>query len=100
MTYESGSRPKGGIFEYGEDEVINLGGEQIGRDGSVDLSKIPYVSYEFYKKSQKGKVQHMDILICKDGALTGKTCIVDSDLFPHDKIMVNEHVYIIRANEK
>ncbi|MCD4745419.1 MAG: hypothetical protein K8R58_03885 [Bacteroidales bacterium] len=100
LTYESGSRPKGGIFEYGEDEVINLGGEQIGRDGSVDLSKIPYVSYEFYKKSQKGKVQHMDILICKDGALTGKTCIVDSDLFPHDKIMVNEHVYIIRANEK
>jgi type I restriction enzyme S subunit len=100
LTYESGTRPKGGIFKYGEDEVISLGGEQIGRDGSVDLSKIPYVSYKFYKKSQKGKVQHMDILICKDGALTGKTCIVDSDLFPHDKIMVNEHVYIIRANEK
>ncbi len=96
---ESGKRPKGGIREENEGEAISLGGEQIGKDGSLELSKIPYVSYDFYKNSTKGKVQNEDILICKDGALTGKTCFVDFSLFPSEKVMVNEHVYIIRSNE-
>ena len=99
-TYESGSRPKGGIGGENEGEAISLGGEQINADGSVDLSKTPFVSYEFYEKSDKGKVKGSDILICKDGALTGKTCFVDFDVFPSKEVMVNEHVYILRGNEK
>jgi len=98
--YESGSRPKGGINSEDEDGAISLGGEQINVDGSVDLSKTPYVSYEFYKKCDKGKVKDIDILICKDGALTGKTCFVDYDIFPTKNVMVNEHIYILRGNEK
>jgi len=39
-------------------------------------------------------------LICKDGALTGKTCFVDFSLFPSKEVMINEHVYILRGNEK
>jgi hypothetical protein len=70
---ESGKRPKGGIKEKDKGEAISLGGEQINTDGTVDLSKIPYVSYEFYESTSKGKVKDGDILICKDGALTGKT---------------------------
>lgn len=98
-TYESGNRPKGGISDEDEGEAISLGGEQINTNGTVDLSKIPYVSYEFYKKSDKGKVRDSDILICKDGALTGKTCFVDFDVFSSKEVMVNEHIYILRGNE-
>jgi type I restriction enzyme S subunit len=97
---ESGNRPKGGISDEDDGEAISLGGEQINIDGSVDLSKIPFVSYEFYEKSDKGKVKDCDILICKDGALTGKTCFVDFNIFPSKEVMVNEHVYILRGNEK
>jgi type I restriction enzyme S subunit len=99
FTCESGNRPKGGIRDEDEGEAISLGGEQINIDGTVDLSKIPYVSYEFYEKSDKGKVKNLDILICKDGALTGKTCFVDYDIFPTKEVMVNEHIYILRGNE-
>lgn len=99
-VYESGSRPKGGINSEEGEEAISLGGEQINTDGSVDLSKIPYVSHEFHEKSDKGKVKNQDILICKDGALTGKTCFVDYNIFPTKEVMVNEHIYILRGNEK
>ncbi len=97
---EYGNRPKGGIKEEDTGEAISLGGTQINVDGSVDLSKIPYVSYKYYDSSNKGKVKDNDILICKDGALTGKTCIVDFSIFPSKKVMVNEHIYIFRGNEK
>ena len=96
---ESGSRPKGGIKNEDEGEAISLGGEQIGADGSLNLSKTPYVSFEFYGNITKGKVKDKDILICKDGALTGKTCLVDYSIFPSKEVMINEHVYILRGNE-
>lgn len=98
--YETGSRPKGGISEEDDGEAISLGGEQINADGTVDLSKIPYVSYDFYENTNKGKVKDADVLICKDGALTGKTCLVDFAIFPSKEVMVNEHVYILRGNDK
>ncbi|MBL7159295.1 restriction endonuclease subunit S [Candidatus Microgenomates bacterium] len=97
---ESGKRPKGGIVEGSEGEAISLGGGQINVDGTVDLSKIPYVSYSFYERASKGKIKNEDILICKDGALTGKTCFVDFSVFPSNEVMINEHVYILRGNEK
>jgi len=97
---ESGKRPKGGIKEEDKGEAISLGGQQINEDGTVDLSKIPYVSYEFYESVSKGKVKDRDILICKDGALTGKTCFVEFSLFPSKEVIVNEHVYILRGNVK
>jgi len=98
--FESGSRPKGGII-YLEDEeevAISLGGEQIGKDGRIDLSNMPLIPLEFYNSVEKGIVKRNDILVCKDGALTGKCCFVDYN-FPIDEIMVNEHVYIFRSNE-
>ena len=76
-----------------------MGGEQIGSDGKVNLKKTPFVSLEFYKKANRGFVENNDILMCKDGALTGKVCLVDSP-FPIKEVMTNEHVYIMRANKK
>ena len=97
-TIESGSRPKGGIIDI-EDGAISIGGEQINPKGFVDLSNIPLVPIEFYNNSKKGKVKKHDILVCKDGALTGKVCFVDID-FPIKEVMVNEHVYIIRSKSE
>ena len=95
-TIESGSRPKGGISDIDEG-AISLGGEQINPEGFVDLSNTPLVPIEFYHNSEKGKVNKNDILVCKDGALTGKACFVDID-FPIKEVMINEHVYRIRSN--
>lgn len=72
-VYESGNRPKGGIVHFeGSEFAISLGGEQIGRDGSVDLTNVPIVPLDYYKSCKKGFVRSKDILVCKDGALTGK----------------------------
>jgi type I restriction enzyme S subunit len=97
---ESGRRPKGGISNDDDGEAISVGGEQINVDGSIDFSKIPYVSHEFYRNAKKGKVENLDILICKDGALTGKTCLINFDDLPKKEVMVNEHVYVLRGNNE
>ena len=96
---ESGNRPKGGIREEDIGEAISLGGEQIGSNGNLNLAKIPYVSFKYYENTKKGKIKDNDILICKDGALTGKTCLVDFSKFPAREVMVNEHIFILRGNK-
>lgn len=100
-SFEAGCRPSGGIIHLDNDEecALSLGGEQINADGSVDLKKMPLVPIDFYNKTSRGKVQQDDILVCKDGALTGKSCYVSDD-FPIKEVMVNEHVYIFRGNGK
>lgn len=95
-TCESGSRPKGGI-DCREQGAVSVGGEQIGNDGKLNLSKIPCVALEFYQNTKKGKVKDQDVLMCKDGALTGKVCIIDATTLPQKEIMINEHVYIFRG---
>jgi type I restriction enzyme, S subunit len=96
---EAGSRPKGGIVYIEDEEVaISLGGEQIGKDGKIDLTNMPVVPFDYYNSTNKGKVSQKDILVCKDGALTGKCCLVNNK-FPIREVMVNEHVYIFRSNE-
>lgn len=98
--YESGRRPKGGIDDRLKNQALNLGGEQIDKNGSVDLSKAPYVPMEFFAQSPKGQVRDQDVLVCKDGALTGKSCLVEASALPTEQVMVNEHVYILRSNSK
>ena len=97
---ESGSRPVGGINPMDHGQAISLGGEQIGVNGFVVDDHLPYVSDDYYESVTKGRVSDNDILICKDGALTGKTCIVELGMLPTSKVMVNEHVFVVRGNEK
>src|SRR5205823_3411798 len=63
------------------------------------LTSLKYVPESFYKTANRGILQANDILICKDGALTGKVAIVPKPM-PFDNGMINEHVFILRANEK
>ena len=58
-----------------------------------------YVPQSFYEESTRGILKGGEILICKDGALTGKVAIVPTEM-PFDKAMINEHVFLLRTNEK
>lgn len=94
---QSGNRPKGGV-KNNKKGIVSLGGEHIGLDGRLKLSNLRYVSEEYYNNAFLGKVENNDILLCKDGTLTGKVAMISGKL-PFEKIMVNEHIFIIRANE-
>lgn len=94
---ETGSRPGGGVGMNSEG-VLSLGGEHIDNaSGELNLSTPKYVPEEYYINSRRGKVQKHDILLCKDGALTGKVAIVRDEL-DGKLAMVNEHVFIIRCS--
>ena len=96
-SFNSGSRPTGGVGQL-KDGALSLGGEHIGRNGRLDLSNAKYVSCEYYESNAKGHVIEGDILLCKDGALTGKVAIEQGEL--HGSLsMVNEHIFIIRTND-
>ena len=95
-TAESGSRPAGGVSAIYEG-FLSLGGEHIGEDGLLDLENRRYIPCEFYHAMNSGHVKSGDILICKDGARTGKCAYVYE--LPEEHIAVNEHVLILRSKD-
>ena len=96
---ETGSRPTGGVGNI-TSGVLSLGGEHIDNSsGFLNLSEPKYVPIEFYERTDRGKLQKGDLLICKDGALTGKVAIVRDEL-EGQKAMINEHVFIIRCGNE
>ena len=93
---ESGSRPSGGVGIL-NDGVLSLGGEHIhNTDGIINLESPKFVSIDYYENNPKGRLQENDILICKDGALTGKIAFLKNEL-NNKKAMINEHIFIIRT---
>ena len=95
---ETGSRPAGGVGGI-EEGVLSLGGEHIdNKSGYLNLSSLKYVSIDFYNQALRGKLKKTDLLICKDGALTGKVALVRNELIGKSA-MINEHVYIIRCKK-
>ncbi len=96
-TLESGNRPRGGVGNI-LDGAWSLGGEHIhATNGKVDLSTPKYVSLGFFENSNKGILKENDILLCKDGALTGKIALLRNELSDR-KAMINEHVFLIRCD--
>lgn len=93
---ETGSRPVGGVGMLSEG-VLSLGGEHIdNQSGRINLSNPKYVPLSFYNNTTRGKLQKNDVLICKDGALTGKVAIVREEL-KDKQAMINEHLFMIRC---
>lgn len=95
---ESGTRPKGGVGKY-RSGIPSLGGEHIGTNGKLAIDSMKYVPLSFYDESTRGILKGGEVLICKDGALTGKVAIMPTEM-PFDKAMINEHVFLLRTNEK
>ena len=93
--FESGSRPKGGVGLL-KDGVFSLGGEHIGKTGRINIYNPKYVLESYYDNNTNGHINDNDILLCKDGALSGKVALVHGE-FKDCKAMINEHVFIIRT---
>lgn len=97
-SLENGSRPRGGVGTI-ESGIPSIGGEHITTSGSIDFSNKKFIPVDFFKRLNKGMVRKDDVLLVKDGATTGKVCLVKND-FPFSEAAVNEHVFIVRANRK
>ncbi len=95
---ESGSRPKGGI-DSDETEIPSIGAENIDGIANHDYSKEKYISREFFEKMKQGIVKNNDVLMYKDGAKIGRISFFDYD-YPHKECAINEHVFILRSNDK
>jgi type I restriction enzyme S subunit len=92
---ETGRRMKGGAQSSGQ--VLSLGGEHIGEFGNIVLKNPKYISKEFYDKMKKGKLDIGDVIMCKDGAKTGKVGYIKEKYA--EFMTVNEHVFIIRSKD-
>jgi type I restriction enzyme S subunit len=79
--------------------VPSIGGEHVRADGTVDCEVKTFVPKAFFREMKKGALKEGDILIVKDGATTGKTGVFRCQS-PNYEAAANEHVFIIRANEK
>ena len=94
VDIQSGAREKGGAKASG---IPSIGGAQIDANGNITKDKMVYISEDFFNSLKKGQLVDGDILIVKDGATTGKIGIYRGT---YDKASVNEHVFILRCNEK
>ncbi|AEK19514.1 restriction modification system DNA specificity domain-containing protein [Methanococcus maripaludis X1] len=94
-TIQSGNREKGGGNLF-DDGIFSVGGEHILWDGTISLKNPKYVSEEFYKSMNNGKLRINDVLLVKDGATIGKTAI----LIEKHRMAINEHVFLMRPNNK
>ncbi len=92
---ESGSRPKGGVFDIKEG-VPSIGAEHLNSFGGFSFENLRYIPIEFYQEMTRGKIQKGDVLVVKDGATTGRVSTV-RDNFPYIDAAVNEHVFRLRG---
>ena len=97
-TLESGLRPKGGIDPEARG-VPSIGAENIIGLGRYDYSKEKFVTREFFGNMNRGHIQSGDVLLYKDGAQIGRKSMF-RDGFPHAECCINEHVFIMRTNER
>ena len=93
VQIESGKREKGGAKDKG---IPSLGGEHITSKGEISFEKEKFISEEFFQTMKKGILRNKDVLIVKDGATTGKVGIYKNEF---KNAAINEHVFILRANE-
>lgn len=100
LDIQTAKRPSGGVGKY-ENGALSLGGEHIdNKNGYIKLDNPKYVPIEFYESfvlQDKGIVKQFDILICKDGALTGKIAMVRNE-FIGQSAMINEHIFLLRCD--
>lgn len=94
----SAKRPAGGVGRI-ESGILSVGGGHLDDFGNLDLSKPEYIPKLFFEEkiNKNAILKENDILMCKDGAKTGKVAFVCK---VNNIMVVNEHVFIIRPNEQ
>lgn len=98
-SIESGSRPKGGIDPDLKFGIPSIGAENVNGVGVYDFSKTKFITNEFFQTMRRGIIKDYDVLIYKDGAYVGRKGMVGNG-FPYTQAAVNEHVFILRSNER
>ncbi|NLB82387.1 MAG: restriction endonuclease subunit S [Clostridiaceae bacterium] len=96
---ESGKRPKGGIDQNLKDGFPSIGAESINGIGNFSFNSTKFVTEDFFHSLNKGIVSDFDVLIYKDGAYIGKKTMFGLG-FPFERFAINEHVFILRSNER
>ena len=98
-SIESGKRPTGGVSFISEG-AISIGGEHIDEEsGEITLEEVKHIPLDFYTGMSSGHIKLGDILVCKDGATTGKCAYVDEENFS-ENMAANEHVLVVRSKEE
>ncbi|MDW7729301.1 MAG: restriction endonuclease subunit S [Bacillota bacterium] len=98
IALESGKRPKGGIKDI-NCGIPSIGAENIDGIGRHNYQKEKYVPVDFFNSMKTGKVKDRDVGLYKDGAYIGKSTYF-RDGFPHDILCINEHVFLLRSNNR
>lgn len=98
IRLESGARPKGGVKDL-ETGVPSVGAENVIGLGKYNFDSEKLIPEEFFAKMRRGKILDRDILLYKDGAYVGRISLFQ-DGFPHKVAAVNEHVFLLHANEE
>ena len=96
---ETGRRPKGGVSSFSSG-VPSVGAESIWGIGEFDFGKTKFIPQEFYAKMNSGKVQHLDVLLYKDGGKPGEfrpRVGMFGHGFPFREYGINEHVFRLRS---
>ena len=99
-TLETGRRPKGGVSGF-TSGVPSIGAESIWGIGEFDFEKTKFVPTEFFEKMNSGKVQHLDVLLYKDGGKPGEfrpRVGLFGHHFPFEQFGINEHVFRLRSS--
>ncbi len=99
-TLEAGRRPAGGIKQE-QDGIPSIGAESIVQAGSFDFGKTKRVSKEFFASMRRGRLEHLDVLLYKDGGTPGNFIPHVSATghgFPFSVASINEHVYRVRIS--
>lgn len=92
----SGITPKGGRESYQNEGVIFIRSQNVLK-GKLNLSDVAFISEEQHDKMSNSSLSIGDVLLNITGASIGRSCIVPTFL---KKGNVNQHVCIIRPNEK
>ena len=99
QSIETGSRPQGGVSQY-SDGILSLGGEHINNfDGHLNLENKKFVPRNFFEENILGRIEKNNILMCKDGALTGKIAIVRDEL-KDNFALANEHIFVMKNSDE
>jgi type I restriction enzyme S subunit len=94
---ESGSRPRGGVGTEGD--VPSIGAENVLGLGKYDYSRDKMIPNEYFWSMRRGHVHNGDVMLYKDGAYIGRLSMAWNG-FPHLTCVVNEHVFLLRANNQ
>ncbi|PKR79551.1 hypothetical protein CW751_14470 [Brumimicrobium salinarum] len=91
----SGVTPRGGASVYQDEGIIFLRSQNI-YDQGLRIDDVSRISNEIHEKMSGSKVMKDDVLLNITGASIGRSSIFNLD----EEANVNQHVCIIRPNEK